>query len=103
MDKESIRLILANISQLANVAPLESDKIEEAIALLDQMVIEEKGLGHSIEAPAYPLSDLPYYLEKSGAVDLKFSSEMLLTNFTRFARPVTDFELTIAFGRKFTG
>ena len=42
MDKESIRSILANISMLANVVPLESEKIEAAIALLDLMVIEEK-------------------------------------------------------------
>ena len=49
MDKESIRSILANISMLANVVPLESEKIEAAIALLDLMVIEEKGLGYSIE------------------------------------------------------
>lgn len=101
MDKESIRSILANISMLANVVPLESEKIEAAIALLDLMVIEEKGLGYSIEEPAYPLSELSYYLEKSGAVDLKFSSEMKLTDFTRFARPVTEAELIKAFGKKF--
>ena len=101
MDKESIRSILANISMLANVVPLESEKIEAAIALLDLMVIEEKGLGYSIEEPAYPLSELSYYLEKSGAVDLKFSSEMKLTDFTRFARPVNEAELIKAFGKKF--
>ena len=101
MDKESIRSILANISMLANVVPLESEKIEAAIALLDLMVIEEKGLGYSIEEPAYPLSELSYYLEKSGAVDLKFSSEMKLTDFTRFARPVTEAELIKAFVKKF--
>ena len=71
MDKESIRSILANISKLANVVPFESEKVEEAIALLDLMVIEEKGLGYSIEEPAYPLSELPYYLEQCGAVDSK--------------------------------
>lgn len=101
MDKESIRSILANISKLANVVPFESEKVEEAIALLDLMVIEEKGLGYSIEEPAYPLSELPYYLEQCGAVDSKFSSEMRLTDFTRFARPVTEAELTKAFGNNF--
>lgn len=99
MDKESIRSILANISQIANVSPLDNEKIEEAIAMLDRMVIEEKGPGFSIEAPAYPLSELSYYLAKSGAVDIKFSSEMQLTDFTRFAKPVTEIELTRAFGR----
>ena len=102
MDKESIRSILANISQIANVPPLNNEKIEEAIAMLDGMVIEEKGLGFSIEAPAYPLSELPYYLEKSGFVDIKFSSAMQLTDFTRFARPVTEKELSMAFGKKFS-
>lgn len=98
MDKESIRSILANISQIANVAFLDDRKVEEAITLLDKMVIEEKGLGFSIEEPAYPLSELPYYLEQCGAVGPKFSSEMRLTDFTRFARPVADVELTKAFG-----
>jgi hypothetical protein len=101
MDKESIRSILANISEIANVPPLNDEKIEEAIAMLDIMVIEEKGPGFSIEAPAYPLSELPYYLDKSGAVNVKFSSEMRLTDFTRFARPVTEAELTKSYGLKF--
>lgn len=98
MDKESIRSILANISKIANVAPLDDQKIEAAIVKLDQMVIEEKGPNFSIEASIYPLSALPYYLEECKAVDHKFASEMRLTDFTRFARPVTDEELNAAFG-----
>ncbi|MBI5356084.1 hypothetical protein HZB78_00530 [Candidatus Collierbacteria bacterium] len=101
MDKESIRLILANIPQLADIVQLNDGEIEKAIAMLDGMVVEEKGPGFSIEAPAYPLSELPYYLEKSGAVSVKFSSEMQLTDFTRFARPVTEAELTRAFGKTY--
>lgn len=98
MDKESIRLILAKISQLAAVPRLSPEEIEGAIAKLDALVILDKGKGFSIEGPGYPLSELPYYLHESGAVGKNFSFEMMLTNFTRFARPVTDEELNAAFG-----
>jgi hypothetical protein len=98
MDKESIRLILANISQLAAVPQLSNEEIEGAITKLDALVIRDKGQGFSIEGPGYPLSELPYYLHESGAVEKIFSFEMMLTNFTKFARPVTDGELNAAFG-----
>lgn len=98
MDKESIRLILANISQLAAVPQLSLEEIEGAITKLDAMVIQDKGPGFSIEGPGYPLSELPYYLHKSGAVEEKFAFGMMLTNFTKFARKVTDEELNEAFG-----
>lgn len=98
MDKESIRLILANISQLAVVPQLSPEEIEGAIAKLDAMVIQDKGPGFSIEGPGYPLSSLPYYLHESGAVKEEFSFDMMLTDFTRYVRPVTDEELNAAFG-----
>ena len=98
MDKESIRLILANISQLAAVPQLSAGEIEIAITKLDKLVIQDKGPGFSIGGPGYPLSSLPHYLHESGAVGKIFSFEMMLTDFTRYARPVTDEELNAAFG-----
>ena len=98
MDKESIRSILANISQLAAVPQLSPGEIEVAITKLDEWVVQDKGPGSSIEGPGYPLSALPHYLYESDAVEKRFSLEMMLTDFTRYARPVTDEELNAAFG-----
>ena len=98
MDKESIRLILANISQLAAVPQLSAQEIETAITKLDKFIVQDKGPGSSIEGPGYPLSELPYYLHESDAVGKNFSFEMMLTDFTRYARSVTNEELNAAFG-----
>ena len=78
MDKESIRLILANISQLAVVPQLSAQEIETAITKLDKFIVQDKGPGSSIEGPGYPLSALPHYLYESDAVEKRFSLEMML-------------------------